>query len=272
MSHPLSLLIFIFSSNYPPPVDLPPFSLPSLEFISFYFFFYFATKPLLHFGDVCYFSNSSPWIRQSNKYHRFLSNWKIHQLDPLKHHTILMLNIWEMRSKEQHLKLCLTKFDNQTFVLTGLYALNPKGREYNEVLEKLLKEQKESKGYARQHEPYQSRSCYACGSQDHIMRSCPVLAKAKTIRPNEKIYKRTRSALANKQCAYHGWGTHVSKECYAIKKAKEILENGKRNNDSNSPPVQVNTLKNEQLREELNEMKAQMALILEKMPNQQSNA
>ena len=170
------------------------------------------------------------------------------------------------------MKLCLTKFDNQTFVLTGLYALNPKGREYNEVLEKLLKEQKESKGYARQREPYQSRSCYACGSQDHIMRSCPVLAKAKTIRPNEKIYKRTRSALANKQCAYHGWGTHVSKECYAIKKAKEILENGKRNNDSNSPPVQVNTLKNEQLREELNEMKAQMALILEKMPNQQSNA
>ena len=76
----------------------------------------------------------------------------------------------------------------------------------------------------------------------------------------------------NKQCAYHGWGTHVSKECYAIKKAKEILENRKRNNDSNSPPVQVNTLKNEQLREELNEMKAQMALILEKMPNQQSNA
>ena len=75
-----------------------------------------------------------------------------------------------------------------------------------------------------------------------------------------------------KQCAYHGWGTHVSKECYASKKAKEILENGKRNNDSNSPPVQVNTLKNEQLREELNEMKAQMALILEKMPNQQSNA
>ena len=67
------------------------------------------------------------------------------------------------------MKLCLTKFDNQTFVLTGLYALNPKGREYNEVLEKLLKEQKESKGYARQHEPYQSRSCYACGSQDHIM-------------------------------------------------------------------------------------------------------
>ena len=104
MSHPLSLLIFIFSSNYPPPVDLPPFSLPSLEFISFYFFFYFATKPLLHFGDVCYFSNLSPWIRQSNKYHCFLSNWKIHQLDPLKHHTILMLNIWEMRSKEQHLK------------------------------------------------------------------------------------------------------------------------------------------------------------------------
>ena len=104
MSHPLSLLIFIFSSNYPPPVDLPPFSLPSLEFISFYFFFYFATKPLLHFGNICYFSNSSPWIRQSNKYHRFLSNWKIHQLDPLKHHTILMLNIWEMRSKEQHLK------------------------------------------------------------------------------------------------------------------------------------------------------------------------
>ena len=101
------------------------------------------------------------------------------------------------------------------------------------------------------------------------MRSCPVLAKAKTICPNEKIYKRTRSALANKQCAYHGWGTHVSKECYAIKKAKEILENGKRNNDSNSPPVQVNTLKNKQLREELNEMKAQMALILEKMPNQQ---
>ena len=198
MSHPLSLLIFIFSSNYPPPVDLPPFSLPSLEFIPFYFFFYFATKPLLHFGNVCYFSNLSPWIRQSNKYHRFLSNWKIHQLDPLKHHMILMLNIWEMRSKEQHLKLCLTKFDNQTFVLT-----------------------------ARQHEPYQSRSCYACGSQDHIMRSCPVLAKAKTIRPNEKIYKRTRSALANKQCAYHGWGTHVSKECYAIKKAKEILENGK---------------------------------------------
>ena len=98
------------------------------------------------------------------------------------------------------------------------------------------------------------------------------MAKAKTIRPNEKIYKRTRLALANKQCAYHGWGTHVSKECYAIKKAKEILENGKRNNDSNSPPVQVNTLKNEQLREELNEMKAQMALILEKMPNQQSNA
>ena len=116
MSHPLSLLIFIFSSNYPPPVDLPPFSLPSLEFISFYFFFYFATKPLLHFGDVCYFSNLSPWIRRNNKYHRFLSNWKIHQLDPLKHHTILMLNIWEMRSKEQHLKLCLTKFDNQTFV------------------------------------------------------------------------------------------------------------------------------------------------------------
>ena len=104
------------------------------------------------------------------------------------------------------------------------------------------------------------------------MRSCPVLAKAKTIRPNEKIYKRTRSALANKQCAYHGWGTHVLKECYVIKKAKEILENGKRNDDSNSPPVQVNTLKNEQLREELNEMKAQMALILEKMPNQQSNA
>ena len=170
------------------------------------------------------------------------------------------------------MKLCLTKFDNQTFVSTGLYALNPKGREYNEVLEKLLKEQKESKGYARQCEPYQSRSCYACSSQDHIMRSCPVLAKAKTIRPNEKIYKRTRSALANKQCAYHGWGTHVSKECYAIKKAKEILENGKRNNDSNSPPVQVNTLKNKQLREELNEMKAQMALILEKMPNQQSNA
>ena len=34
----------------------------------------------------------------------------------------------------------------------------------------------------------------------------------------------------------------------------------------------MNTLKNEQLREELNEMKAQMALILEKMPNQQSNA
>ena len=169
MSHPLSLLIFIFSSNYPPPVDLPPFSLPSLEFISFYFFFYFATKPLLHFGNVCYFSNLSPWIWQSNKYHHFLSNWKIHQLDPLKHHTILMLNIWEMRSKEQHLKLCLTKFDNQTFVLTGLYALNPKGREYNEVLERLLKEQKESKGYARQHEPYQSRSCYACGSQDHIM-------------------------------------------------------------------------------------------------------
>ena len=48
------------------------------------------------------------------------------------------------------MKLCLTKFDNQTFVSTGLYALNPKGREYNEVLEKLLKEQKESKGYARQ--------------------------------------------------------------------------------------------------------------------------
>ena len=104
MSHPLSLLIFIFSSNYPPPVDLPPFSLPSLEFISFYFFFYFATKPLLHFGNVCYFLNLSPWIRQSNKYHCFLSNWKIHQLDPLKHHTILMLNVWEMRSKEQHLK------------------------------------------------------------------------------------------------------------------------------------------------------------------------
>ena len=78
-------------------------------------------------------------------------------------------------------------------------------------------------------------------------------------------------ALANKQCAYHGWGTHVLKECCAIKKAKEILENRKRNNDSNSPPVQVNTLKNKQLREELNEMKAQMALILEKMPNQQSN-
>ena len=34
----------------------------------------------------------------------------------------------------------------------------------------------------------------------------------------------------------------------------------------------MNTLKNKQLREELNEMKAQMALILEKMPNQQSNA
>ena len=96
--------IFIFSSNYPPPVDFLPFSLPSLEFISFYFFFYFATKPLLHFGNVCYFLNLSPWIWQSNKYHCFLSNWKIHQLDPLKHHTILMLIIWEMRSKEQHLK------------------------------------------------------------------------------------------------------------------------------------------------------------------------
>ena len=50
------------------------------------------------------------------------------------------------------------KIDNQTFVLTGLYAPNPKGREYNEVLERLLKEQKESKGYACQHEPYQSLS------------------------------------------------------------------------------------------------------------------
>ena len=105
MSHPLSSLdfyLFLQLSTTCWTFHLFPF----LHWSLFLFISSFILPPNPSFilAPSVIFSNSSPWIRQSNKYHHFLSNWKIHQLDPLKHHTILMLNIWEMRSKEQHLK------------------------------------------------------------------------------------------------------------------------------------------------------------------------